>query len=237
VSTLREPTAPAMALRTAIILLVFVVVFTALLAGAYRATRPTILATAAAERMKLIGEVLPPSAFDNDLLASELRIADDPRLGNGGETRGYLATRNGVPNAVVIEATAPDGYAGRIRLLLAIDGELRVLGVRVVEHRETPGLGDYIDPRKDRDKARPWISQFAGQSFVTRPPATWRVKKDGGEFDAHAGATVTARAVVRAVARALQYVEGERAALFAPPSPLVAAAAVPAAQHPGGSRP
>lgn len=213
-SGLRELTAPAMALRTATILLVFVVIFTALLAGAYRATRPAILATAAAERMKLISEVLPASAYDKDPLAATLTIADDPRLGNGAATTGYRAERAGRVSAVVLEATAPDGYAGRIRLLLAVDRELRVLGVRVLEHRETPSLGDYIEPKKDRNKTRPWITQFDGQSLAARPLAEWRVKKDGGAFDAYAGATVTPRAVIKAVARALQFIEAEQDLLF-----------------------
>ncbi|HEY5763158.1 MAG TPA: electron transport complex subunit RsxG [Rhodocyclaceae bacterium] len=211
---LRELTAPAMALRTATILLVFVVVFTALLAGAYRATRPAILATAAAERMRLISEVLPASVYDNDPLAARISIADDPRLGNAAATIGYRAMRGGKASAVVLEATAPDGYAGRIRLLLAVDRKLRILGVRVLEHRETPSLGDYIEPKKDRNKTRPWITQFDGQSLLTRPLAAWRVRKDGGEFDAYAGATVTPRAVIKTVAKALQFVEAEQATLF-----------------------
>jgi electron transport complex protein RnfG len=210
----RELTAPAMAVRTATILLVFVIVFTALLAGAYRLTRPAILATAAAEKMKLIAEVLPAQAYDNDPLAAAVEIANDPRLANGAATTGYRATRGGAPSAIVLEATAPDGYAGRIRLLLAIDRELHVLGVRVLEHKETPSLGDYIEAKKDRNKARPWITQFDGLSFASRPAADWKVKKDGGAFDAYAGATVTPRAVVKAVARTLQFVEAEQATLF-----------------------
>lgn len=213
----RELTAPAMALRTATILLVFVIIFTALLAGAYRLTRPAILATAAEEKMKLIAEVLPANAYDNDPLAARFDLADDPRLGNGATTTAYRAMRGAAPSAVVFEAAAPDGYAGRIRLLLAVDAELNVLGVRVLEHKETPSLGDYIEPRKDRNKTRPWITQFEGLSFANRPIAEWKVKKDGGAFDAYAGATVTPRAVIKAVARALQYVEGERERLFVLP--------------------
>jgi electron transport complex protein RnfG len=216
-SAVREPTAPAMAARTALILVVFVVVFTGLLAAVYQLTRPTLLATAAAEKMKLIGEVLPADRYDNDLLATGRPLPAHPLLGNAGETVAYLATRTGAPAALVFEVTAPDGYAGKIRLLLAVDREQRVLGVRVVEHKETPSLGDYIEVRKDRNKARPWITQFDGLSFAARPPSAWKVKKDGGAFDAYAGATVTPRAVVRAVARALQYVADQHAALFAEP--------------------
>lgn len=213
--TAHHPTAPAMAVRTALILLVFVVIFTGLLAGAYQLTRPALLATAAAEKMKLIGEVLPAGSYDNELLAASRRLPPHALLGNGGETTAYLATRAGAPVALVFEATAPDGYAGRIRLLLAVDREHRLLGVRVVEHKETPSLGDYIEVRKDRNKARPWITQFDGLSFAARPQPAWKVKKDGGEFDAYAGATVTPRAVVKAVARALQFVAAEHATLFA----------------------
>ncbi len=211
-----ELTAPRMAMRTALILFVFVVIFTAFLAGTYKLTRPTLLATAAAEKMKLIGEVLPAGSYDNDLLQSTRLLDPHPLLGNEGATMSYRATLRGQPHALVFEITARDGYAGNIRLVLAVDINGKLLAVRVVEHHETPGLGDYIDPRKDRNKTQPWITRFNGLSLAERSPRNWRVKKDGGEFDAYTGATVTARAVVKATGKALQYVESERDALFAP---------------------
>lgn len=214
-STVREPTATGMAVRTAIILFAFVIVFTALLAGVYLATRPAIVASAAAEKMKLIGEVLPRDAYDNDLLHDSLQLPPTRELGLDDVTPVYRARKAGQPAALVFEAIAPDGYAGKIRLLVAVRADGRLAGVRVIEHKETPGLGDYIEPKKDRNKTRPWITQFNEQSLTTIPAdRDWRVRKDGGRFDANTGATITPRAVVKAVHKALRFVDLNRERLF-----------------------
>lgn len=211
-TVLHEPTPQQMAVRTAIILFVFVVLFTGFLAGAYTLTRPTIVATEAREKMKLISEVLPAARYDNDLLKDALTLPATPELGNDQPTTVYRARLKGKPAALVLEATAPDGYSGKIRMIVAVLADGSISGVRILAHKETPGLGDYIDARKDKNKARPWITQFEGASLAAIPAPEWRVKKDGGRFDAYAGATVTPRAVVKAVNKALQYVEqhGER---------------------------
>ena len=198
--------APKMAVRTAIILLVFVVIFTGLLAAAYLGTRPAIEAAAAQEKMKLIDEILPRSQYDNALLKDTLTLGAVPAFGLEGETTIYRARKNGRPVALVHEAIAPDGYAGKIRLLIAIaaeDSNNSILGVRVVAHKETPGLGDYIEPKKDKNKARPWIVQFNGLSAASTPETGWKVKKDGGLLDYTSGATVTPRAVAKAVSEGL----------------------------------
>jgi len=114
---------------------------------------------------------------------------------------------------------APDGYAGKIRMLLAIRANGEVAGVRVTLHKETPGLGDYIEPKKDKNKAKPWITQFDGLSMEKMPTANdWKVKKDGGRFDSVAGATVTPRAVTKAVYKAVKFATENREHLFAPKS-------------------
>ena len=213
-SIVRDPTAPQMAMRTAIILFIFVVVFTALLAGAYQWTRPAILASAAEEKMKLIGEILPTDRFDNDLLKDTLTLPPTPELGLTEPSTVYRARKAGQPAAVVIEAVAPDGYSGKIRLVLAINSDASLSGVRVIAHKETPGLGDYIEPKKDKKRVRPWITQFEGKSLNHPPERLWKVKKDGGEFDANAGATVTPRAIVKAVKVALTYAQHHRDTLF-----------------------
>mgnify|MGYP002381404064 FL=1 len=211
---LRTPTATAMALRTALILLIFVVAFTSLLAAAYLWTLPAVEEAAAAEKMKLISEVLPRDLYDNDLLADSRRLEPAAGLGLDEESTAYLARQGGQASAIVFEAVAADGYSGRIRLLLAVAADGTLLGVRVTQHKETPGLGDYIEPRKDRNKDRPWIRQFDGLSLATVGEREWRVRKDGGRFDSLAGATVTPRAVIKAVHRALQYVAENRQRLF-----------------------
>ena len=210
--------APKMAVRTAIILLVFVVIFTGLLAAAYLGTRPAIEAAAAQEKMKLIDEILPRSQYDNALLKDTLTLGAVPAFGLEGETTIYRARKNGRPVALVHEAIAPDGYAGKIRLLIAIaaeDSNNSILGVRVVAHKETPGLGDYIEPKKDKNKERPWITQFNGLKPAATEEREWKVKKDGGRFDSVAGATVTPRAVIKAVRKAAVYVAENRETLFA----------------------
>ena len=213
---IKPPTAAKMAVRTALILFLFVVIFTGLLSGAYLWTLPTIEAAAAEEKMKLINEVLPKSSYDNDLLRDTLKLDPTPALGQDGASTAYLARKGGQPNALVLEAIAPDGYAGKIRLLIALDMEGALLGVRVTQHKETPGLGDYIEPKKDKNKVRPWITQFDGLKPTASEEREWKVKKDGGRFDSVAGATVTPRAVIKAVRKAAVYVAENRAPLFAP---------------------
>ena len=213
-TVLKAPTPQQMALRTAIILFVFVVLFTGFLAAAYTFTRPTIVATEAREKMKLVTEVLPAARYDNDLLKDTLQLPATPELGSDQPTTVYRARQKGQPAALVLEATAPDGYSGKIRMIMAVLADGSVSGVRVLSHKETPGLGDYIEVRKDKNRARPWITQFEGASLAGVPDAEWRVKKDGGRFDAYAGATVTPRAIVKAVNKALKYVEQHRDQLY-----------------------
>lgn len=207
-------TASKMAARTAVILFLFVVIFTGLLSGAYLWTLPTIQAAASDEKMKLIDEVLPKSTYDNDLLKDTVRIAPTAALGLDDATSAYRARKNGKFSALVLEAVAPDGYAGKIRLLIALNGEGSLIGVRVTQHKETPGLGDYIDPKKGKDKEHPWITQFNGLSPAVLDEREWKVKKDGGRFDSVAGATVTPRAVIKAVRKAALYVVENRETLF-----------------------
>lgn len=204
-----------MAARTAIILFLFVVIFTGLLSGAYLWTLPTIEAAAAEEKMKLINEVLPRSSYDNDLLKDTLPLMPTAALGQDDASTVYRARRNGQASALVFEAIAPDGYAGKIYLLIALGADGTLIGVRVTQHKETPGLGDYIEPKKDKNKERPWITQFDGLVPVAIDVREWKVKKDGGRFDSVAGATVTPRAVIKAVRKAALYVAENHEQLFA----------------------
>ena len=212
------------ALRTAAILLAFTLVFTALMASAYYLTAPRVAASAQAEKSRLLAVVLAPSRdglktfYDNDLLKDAITLPPTSALGTSEETRLYRARKNGHPVALVFEATAPDGYSGKIGLLLAVSSEGQLLALRVTQHKETPGLGDYIDPKKDRNKAYPWINQFSRIGFDSVPPEQWHVKKDGGHFDQMAGATISARAVTNASGRALAWVNTNRDKLFALPA-------------------
>ena len=211
----QEFSAPGMAARTAAILFVFVIVFTGLLSGAYLWTKPAIEASAAEEKMKLVDEVLPRDLYDNALLEDTVTLPATPELGLGDPTTLYRARKDGQPVALVFETVAPDGYAGKIKLIVAVRADGQVAGVRVTQHKETPGLGDYIEVKKDKNKDRPWITQFTGLSLAQVADGEWKVKKDGGRFDYHAGATVTPRAVSKAVLKAVKWADANRNQLFA----------------------
>jgi electron transport complex protein RnfG len=212
--THHEPGALTISTRTALIMLIFTVAFTAVMAVTYKMTKPTIAASAESEKMKLIGEVLPASAYDNDLLKDWIELPATPEIGNDIATRVYRARKKGSPAALVLEAAAADGYSGHIGLIVAIRASGELIAVRVTGHRETPGLGDYIDPKKDKNKAKPWIVQFNDLSFAQVPPAEWKVRKDGGRFEQRAGATISARAVTNAVGRALRFANAAREQLY-----------------------
>jgi electron transport complex protein RnfG len=216
--THRESSVFRISMRTAGIMLAFTLVFTALMAGTFRATAPLVAASALVEKLRLIGEVLPQGMYDNDLMADAIILPAQKALGLDDETRIWRARKDGAPVALVLEAAAPNGYSGRIGLIVAVGADGKLIAARVTTHKETPGLGDYIDPKKDRNKARPWITQFSNLGFDSVPRGKWRVKKDGGHFDQMSGATISARAVTNASGRALAWAVERRDALFALPA-------------------
>ncbi|MCK6392240.1 RnfABCDGE type electron transport complex subunit G [Zoogloea sp.] len=208
-----ETTALGLSARTGGVMVAFTVVFTAMMAFTYDATHEQIQASATEEKMKLIAEVLPGAAYDNALLDDYVQLGPTRELGLDEGGRAYRARKAGQAAALLIEATAPDGYSGRIDLIIAINADGSVSGVRAVSHRETPGLGDYIDPKKDKDKKSPWITQFADLKAADVPAC--KVRKDGGQITYHTGATISARAVTNAVARAARFAADNQNRLFA----------------------
>lgn len=213
-----ERTTLGVTVRTSFMMIVFALAFTGLMAGVYQLTKASIDKSTEEEKMKLIDEVLPRALYDNELLKDQLDIGTPAELGLSDAGHAYRARKAGQPVAVILEAVAPDGYSGNIGLLIAIGADGKVAAVRVTEHKETPGLGDYIDLKKDKNKTKPWITQFNGQGFDQIPQAEWKVKKDGGRFEAHTGATISARAVTGAVGRALAYFNANKDKLFAAPA-------------------
>lgn len=202
------------ALKAALKLLVFAVIGTALLAFTYNLTLDRIAQSEQAEKLKLIKQIVPAALFDNDIVKDTQAVAPNKQLGTVRPSIAYRARLQGKPSAVVLEAVAPDGYSGRISLIVAIRADATICGVRVVQHKETPGLGDYIEFAKNR-----WIRLFDGISHERYKEGDWRVKKDGGQFDYMAGATITPRAVVKAVHKTLHYFEEHREQLFAESAP------------------
>lgn len=219
---IEAPSAAGSALRAAALLGVFTVVFTALMALTQDATREPIRASVEARRLELIAQVLPRADYDNALLEDTVTLPVLPALGLTEAVTVHRARLGGAPVALVFEAQAPDGYSGAIRLLMALRADGTLAGVRVVAHRETPGLGDYIDPAKDRANPK-WIAQFAGRD--SSDGTRWTVRKDGGDFTYMTGATISARAVTRAAGRATAALAPARDALFALPAGSSAEAA------------
>lgn len=205
--------------RTAAILMIYSAAFTALMAATYTLTKPALEASAKAEKLQLINAVLAASEYDNALVGDvvSLPASAGSALGLEENSNVYRARKDGKDVALIVEAAAADGYSGHIGLLLAVRADGRLAAVRVTSHKETPGLGDYIDPKKDRNKAHPWITQFNDIGFDSIPAAQFKVKKDGGHFDSMSGATISARAVTNATRSALGWINANKDALFALP--------------------
>jgi len=201
-------------LLTALNLLFFALIGTALLALTYNLTHDTIAQSEENEKLKLIKQIVPAASYDNDIMKDTAQLAADALPGNDNETLVYRGRLKGQPSIAVIPAIAPDGYGGRINLIIAIHHDGRISGVRVISHKETPGLGDYIEIARNN-----WITVFNDTSLENRKDSEWKVRKDGGTFDHMAGATVTPRAVLKAVHKTLRYYAQHRDELFAQPIP------------------
>lgn len=195
---------------TAVTMVAFALIGTALLAYVFNITREPIEKSEAEARLALFRQILPDEHYygsanskdDDSLLKNVVEIAPNDLLGNKIPNKAYIAKQDHKFAAVILEAIAHDGYSGDIKLLIAIRADGTVSGVRVLAHKETPGLGDYIDIARGN-----WIKLFDHESVEKTPAEQWKVKKDGGKFDYMVGATITPRAVVKAVAKALQFYE------------------------------
>ena len=201
---------------TAVTMVAFALIGTALLAYVFNITRAPIEKSEAEARLALFRQILPDEHYyddpeskndkqhadDDNMLENVVEIAPNNLLGNKTPSKAYIAKQDHKFAAVILEAIAHDGYSGDIKLLIAIRADATVSGVRVLAHKETPGLGDYIDVAHGN-----WIKLFDNESVEKTPAEQWKVKKDGGKFDYMVGATITPRAVVKAVAKALQFYE------------------------------
>ena len=197
-------------LITASILLLFAVLGTGLVAFTYDNTHAIIEANARAALLENLHALVPPERHDNDLVNDTLQVRDPIQLGTDEPVTVYRARKAGQPVAAILAPVAPDGYSGDIKLLVAINDDGTLAGVRVTAHRETPGLGDGIEASRSD-----WILKFTGRSLGDPEERRWAVKKDGGVFDQFTGATITPRAVVKAVKKALIYFQHNRQTLFA----------------------
>lgn len=193
--------------RSALLLAAFAAVAVSLLLGVHALTEERIAANRRNVLLQRLEQVLP-RGYDNDPVAEARPGPADPELGKAPPPV-YPARQGRRVIGLALAVRAPDGYNGPIDLLVGVDRDGRIVAVRVVEHRETPGLGDGIEAERSN-----WIEQFRGRRLGDPPPTAWTVKRDGGAFDALTGATITPRAVIKTLRRTLEYVQRHRNELF-----------------------
>ncbi len=193
------------------ILAIFACVSTGVVAITHQLTASQIEKQERKQLLSVLNQVIPHDLHDNELAQSCI-LVNDPVLGTESSMPAYVATLNGNPSAIAIEAIAPDGYNGAIKIIVGIKQDGTITGTRVLAHKETPGLGDKIDLR-----ITDWILNFAGKTVSSDNEAQWKVRKDGGQFDQFTGATITPRAVVKAVKQTVMYVNANRTQLLDQP--------------------
>lgn len=186
--------------QNGLILAAFAVITTGLIALTYSGTEEAIKQQQQQQLLSTLNAVIAPGTYNNDIQHDCTIVTDTQLLGSAEPKRIYRATLDGDIVAVAIESTAPDGYSGKIQLVVGINKDAQLTAVRVLEHKETPGLGDKIDLR-----ISDWILGFNGKKLTDSNASLWAVKKDGGQFDQFTGATITPRAVVNAVKRTINY--------------------------------
>ena len=197
-------------LRVGALLALFAIVATTMVAFTEQNTREQIKENERQALLNAINALIPHQQYDNAILSDTISLAATDALGTMEPSTVFRARKNGQPVAVVFTVVAPNGYSGSIKMLVGIYHDASLAGVRVINHKETPGLGDKID-----EKRSDWILAFDGLSLQTPVSAKWKVKKDGGEFDQFTGATITPRAVVSAIKKSLEYFQKHRDELFA----------------------
>ncbi len=187
----------------------FAIVGSALVSLTYEGTEERIEEAHKEALLRSLHELVTPEQSDNDLYHDVIEVTDKVLLGSEKPIRIYRARKADKPVAALLTPVAPNGYGGAIQLLVAINYDGTLAGVRVLQHHETPGLGDDIEATRSN-----WILGFNGHSLDSLNEQQWRVKKDGGVFDQFTGATITPRAVVQAVYRSLNYYQANREAVF-----------------------
>jgi len=190
--------------KNGVVLAVFACASTGLVALTHYLTKDQIHQQEQAQLLSVLNQVIPQELHDNDLYQA-CTLVSDSALGTEQPMPVYMASIAGQPSALAIESIAPDGYNGAIKLIVGIAQDGKVLGSRILSHQETPGLGDKIDLR-----VSDWMLSFSGKTVTEENQSTWKVRKDGGQFDQFTGATITPRAVVKAVKNTVSYVNTHR---------------------------
>jgi electron transport complex protein RnfG len=191
-------------------MIIFSLLASTALSISYFVTKTPIEESDAKAKRTFLNQVIPSNLYDNNLVKDTISVEPSTLIGNKKNIDVYRAKKNNQVIAVIIETIAPDGYSGEIKTLVGIDQEDKILGVRVIIHKETPGLGDYIEIEKSQ-----WIKNFDLKSLGKMAEKEWAVKKDGGSFDYVSGATITSRAVIKSTYKSLLYVKENKKRLFA----------------------
>ncbi|PLW66739.1 electron transport complex subunit RsxG [Pseudohalioglobus lutimaris] len=200
--------------KNAVLLAVFAMSTALLLAGTYLLTQDRIAEEIRKAEEKALLQIVPRERHNNSMLDDTITVgADISALGLRTEKQIYRARQDGRVVAAIIPATARDGYSGDIDLVIGVNADGTVAGVRTLSHKETPGLGDKVDLAKSD-----WILNFTGRSLRDPLPGQWAVTKDKGVFDSFTGATITPRAVVATVKGVLEYAGDNSEVLFGIPA-------------------
>lgn len=197
--------------QNAIGLSIFAIVTAGIIAVTQTLTAEKIQFNIDTAKSKALYEILPPETHDNVLLDDTLAITHTSLIADEDEGEAFIARKDGEAVAVILPTIAPNGYTGKIHSIVGIFADGSIAGVRIIQHRETPGLGDKVELKKS-----PWVLSYNGKSLGNPSPDRWHVKKDGGAFDQFTGATITPRAVVSSVHAALEYFDANRDTLLAP---------------------
>ncbi|QIZ76206.1 electron transport complex subunit RsxG [Ferrimonas lipolytica] len=183
-----------------------------LVAITYEGTKAQIAEQKQQQLIATLAQIIPADRFDNEPHKACHQIVSEQYLGNDRPHQAFVATFGDAPVAMAIETTAPDGYNGEIEIIVGVDWQGNLLGVRTLQHNETPGLGDLIDTRRSD-----WVDSFVGYRLESENDSRFNVKRDGGDFDQFTGATITPRAYVKAVKNTLNYFNRNKDVIAAAP--------------------
>ncbi len=204
----KELTLKQASIKNGLILGLFALVSTSLIAITHLITKDRIADEVEKAMARRLNQLIPANQYDNDVY-NDCLIISTSEIKSSTQTRLYRLRNQNKNYAAFISAIAPDGYAGNIHLVIGLYENGAIAGVRVTEHQETPGLGDKIEIRKSN-----WIEQFKALSLTNLPGEKWAVSKDGGQFDGLTGATITPRAIIKTVHKTLVYFQDNKAQLF-----------------------
>ena len=195
--------------KNGLILGLFALVSTGLIVVTHLLTKDKIAKEIELSLIRQLTQIVPSKNYDNDVYQDCIIVKDLSLLGSNDDQKVYRMRNKGNDFALMITSVAPDGYSGKITIALTVSINGKILGANILTHQETPGLGDKIERSKSD-----WINQFNGLSLKQLDKEKWQVRKDGGQFDSLTGATITPRAVIKAVYKTLQFVESNQLKVF-----------------------